>query len=195
VVGEFEDCVKIGEHLAYHDSAIRAWVYLNVNGDLRYDAEQNIREAMIEAHEKGRYDHERGELLTYIWPHIRGIAFRGIDPEYRYGITDELDMLQEMAEDAHASRDDKIHLDPLYESPILKTPQESTLAPAEQEIAELLMGKLPDEDRKILEVSYGRSERKAAEILGIPKTTYRERLARAREQAEAILRLEDYSAN
>jgi RNA polymerase sigma factor (sigma-70 family) len=192
-------CMDIAEHLALHDSVVRNWVYKNVGGDFRYDAAQNIREAMIEAHEKGWYDHKTGELFTYIFPYLRGIAFRGIDPEYRYGITEELDMLQEIAEKATGrygkdrDRGDKTHLDPLYDSPIpgLKTPLESTLTPEEQEQAEKLMGNLPDEEREILEASYGRSERQAAEILGIPKTTYRERLARARAQAEAILRMDE----
>jgi RNA polymerase sigma factor (sigma-70 family) len=181
--------MRIEDHLAYHDSAIKAWVYHNVYGDLRYDAEQNIRLAMIEFH-AGGYDHDKGELLTTLWPYLRGIAFRGIDPERRYGITEELDELQEIAERQDR---DRLHLDLLYESPIpgLKTPLESTLMPEEQERAEKLMGNLPDEEREILEASYGRSERQAAEILGIPKTTYRERLARARAQAEAILRMDE----
>jgi DNA-directed RNA polymerase specialized sigma24 family protein len=129
---------------------------------------------------------------------VRGIAFTGeIDPERRYGITEELDELQEMAEKVTGrygkdkERGDKVHLDPLYESPVegLKTPLESTLTPEEQAQAEKLMANLTDEDREILEVSYGRSERQAAAMLGMPKTTYRDRLARAQEQAEAILRM------
>jgi DNA-directed RNA polymerase specialized sigma24 family protein len=94
-----------------------------------------------------------------------------------------------MAEDEVQGRD-RLRLDPLYESPIpgLKTPRESSLTPEEQEQAEKLMANLPDEDKKLLEVSYGRSECDAAAILGMPKTTYRERLARARARAVALLK-------
>jgi RNA polymerase sigma factor (sigma-70 family) len=181
--------VRIEDHLAYHDPAIRAWVHTNVmnRGEVPQDAYQNIRLAMIEYH-AGGYDHDKGELLTVLWPYLRGIAFRDLDPERRYGITEELDDLQEWAEEQGR---DRLHLDPLYESPIpgLKTPLESTLTPEEQARADKLMVNLPPEDREILEASYGRSERQAAEVLGMPKTTYRERLARARAQAEAILRM------
>jgi RNA polymerase sigma factor (sigma-70 family) len=189
-------CVDIAEHLELHDSAIRAWVYKNVNGDFRQDAYQNIVEAMIHAHERGSYDHGN-ELLTYLWPYLRGIAFRGIDAEWRYGITEEFDELQEMAEKATGryGKDgypgERIHLDPLSESPIegLKTPLESALTPEEQERARKLLANLTDEDREILDVSFGRSERQAAEILGIPKSTYRYRLERARERAAILLKL------
>jgi RNA polymerase sigma factor (sigma-70 family) len=188
--------VKIADHLALHESAIRAWVFRNVYGDFKQDAYQNIVEAMIEAHEKGWYDHSC-ELLTYLWPYLRGIAFRGLDPELRYGIKDELDQLQEMAEKGTGrygkdeDRGDKIHLDPLYDSPIpgLKTPLESTLTPEKQLQAEKLLANLTDEDREILEASYGRKDREAAAFLGMPKSTYQYRLKRARERAEVLLRL------
>jgi hypothetical protein len=190
--------MRIEEHLALHDPAIKAWVYRNISGDLRKDAEQNIRLAMIEYH-AGGYDHDSGELLTALWPYLRGIAFTGeINREILYGVKHDLDALQEMAEKATGrygkdeERGDKIHLDPLYESPIdgLKTPRESTLTPEEQERAEKLTANLTDEDREILEASYGRSERQAAAILGMPKTTYRDRLKQARERAEVLLRLQ-----
>jgi hypothetical protein len=196
--------VRIEEHLAYHDSAIRAWIFKNVmnRGEVPQDAYQNIRLAMIEFH-AGGYDHAKGELLTVLWPHLRGIAFRGYKDEYHYGVKDDLDMLQEMAEKAHGRyrkrKDDylddnnKIHLDTLYESPIpgLKMPKESTLTAAEQAKAEKLLVNLIDEDREILEASYGRSIHQTAEFLGIPYSTCRDRLIRARERAEAILRVSD----
>jgi RNA polymerase sigma factor (sigma-70 family) len=179
-------CVRIEDHLALHDSAIRAWVFKNVYGDFKQDAYQNIVEAMIEAHEKGWYKHEN-ELLTYLWPYLRGIAFRGLDPEYRYGIKDELDQLQEMAERQDR---DRIHLDPLYESPIpgLRPELEQSLMPEEQAQVAKLLANLQDEDREILKASYRMSERDAAASLGMPKTTYRERLARAKARAIALLK-------
>jgi DNA-directed RNA polymerase specialized sigma24 family protein len=150
---------------------------------------------MIEFH-AGGYDHNAGELLTVLWPYLRGIAFRGYKDEYAYGVKHNLDMLQEIAEQAHGRYGkgngypgDKIHVDTLYESPIdgLKTPKESTLPPEEQKLAEILRESLTPEEWEILVVSYGESERDAAASLGMPKTTYRERLARARERARAIL--------
>jgi hypothetical protein len=73
--------VDIAAHLELHDSAIRAWAYTNVYGDFRQDAEQNIRLAMFEAHERGWYDHNAGELFTYVFPYLRGIAFKGLLPK------------------------------------------------------------------------------------------------------------------
>jgi DNA-directed RNA polymerase specialized sigma24 family protein len=70
----------------------------------------------------------------------------------------------------------------------LKTPRESSLSTEEQAQAAKLLANLRDEDREILAVSYGHSERDAAAILGMAKTTYRERLARARERAAALLK-------
>jgi hypothetical protein len=130
--------------------------------------------------------------------YLRGIAFRGIDSELRYGIKDELDMLQEMAEKATGrygkdkDRGDKIHLDPLYDSPIdgLKAVRESTLSAEEQKQAVRLMESLTDEDREILEAIYGRSIRQAAAFLQMPYSTYRDRLLAARERAEVLLRLQ-----
>lgn len=178
--------MEIAEHLALHDSAIRAWVYNNVGGDFRRDAEQNIRLFMVEQHERGSYDHAKGQLLTYVFPYLRAIAFRGIDPEWRYGITEELDQLQEWAEET--SRD-RLRLDRLYDDPILKTPLESSLTPEEQEQADKLMRNLTDQSREILEASYGRSIHQTAEFLGIPYATCYRRLKRAREEAEALLKL------
>jgi len=91
---------------------------------------------------------------------------------------------------AKAARDEKLHLDPLYESPIegLKTPLESSLTAEEREQVAKLLANLRDEDREILLVSYGRSERDAAASLGLAKTTYRERLARARARAQSLLK-------
>jgi DNA-directed RNA polymerase specialized sigma24 family protein len=79
----------------------------------------------------------------------------------------------------------------LYESPIegLRTPRESTLTPDDQETAEYLAAKLTDESREVLEASYGRSIHQTAEFLGIPYSTCWRRLKRAREEAEALLRL------
>lgn len=181
--------MDIEDHLAYPDSAVKAWVYKHVGrkGDFRQDAEQNIRLAMIEAHKKGWYDHDGGELLTYIWPYLRGIAFHGIDSEWRYGIKDDLDTLQEIAQ---LQERDRLYLDPLYESPIpgLKTPLESSLTPEEQIRAENLLVDLRDEDREILEASFRHTERQAAALLGIPKSTYRYRLQQARVRALALLK-------
>jgi DNA-directed RNA polymerase specialized sigma24 family protein len=88
-------------------------------------------------------------------------------------------------------RGDRIHLDRLYDEPIegLKTPRESTLTPEEQEQADKLMANLADESREILEASYGRSIHQTAEYLGLPYATCYRRLKRAREEAEALLRL------
>jgi RNA polymerase sigma factor (sigma-70 family) len=196
--------MDIEEHLAYHDPAIRAWVWKHIGkqGEVNQDAYQNIRLAMIEYH-AGGYDHSKGELLTVLWPYLQGIAFRGYKDEYVYGVKHDLDMLQEIAEKAHGRykkrKDDyhddnnKIHLDTLYESPIpgLKTPRESTLSPEEQKLAERLMEGLTDEDREILLASYDLSERAAAAMLGMPKTTYHDRLAQAKERATVLLRLLD----
>lgn len=180
--------MDIADHLKLHDSVIRAWVYKHAYGDFRKDAAQNIRLAMIEAHEEGTYDHAKGELFTYLYPALRGIAFEGLNFEYHYGIKDELDTLQEMGE---LQERDKLHLDPLYDSPIdgLKTPQESTLPPEEQEAAEKLMVDLTDEDREILEASYGRSIRQTAKFLGIPYATCWRRLKAARERAAILLKM------
>jgi RNA polymerase sigma factor (sigma-70 family) len=189
LVAQFGALVDIADHLTYHDSAIRAWVYLNIFGDrdLQDDAYQNIVHAMIEYH-AGGYDHDKGELLTPLWPYLRGIAFRGYKAEYAYGITEDLDELQEIAEDQER---DRLYLEPLQESPIpgLRTPRESTLPPEDQELVEKLMADLSDEDRAILLASYDLTERAAAEYLGMAKTTYRERLARARERAQVLVRL------
>lgn len=67
--------------------------------------------------------------------------------------------------------------------------RESTLTPEEQEIARKLLEGLTDESREILLASVDRSERKAADALGMPRSTYRGRLKRAREEAKALLRL------
>jgi DNA-directed RNA polymerase specialized sigma24 family protein len=50
------------------------------------------------------------------------------------------------------------------------------------------VGNLSDEDREILETSYGRSIHQTAEFLGIPYSTCRDRLIRARERAMALLK-------
>jgi hypothetical protein len=75
--------LDIEEHLALHDSAIRAWVGKNImsNPDLADDAYQNIVLFMIELHESGTYDHAKSQLYTYVFPYLRAIAFKGIDPE------------------------------------------------------------------------------------------------------------------
>jgi hypothetical protein len=185
--------MDIEEHLALHDSAIKAWVWANVGiqGEWNEDAHQNIILAMIEAHE-GSYDHSC-QLLTYIWSNIRGIAFRGYDSEYRYGLDEGLNMLQEIALEQGR---DRLHLEPLYDSPIpgLKAVLESSLSPKEQAQAEKLMAdqlmvSLTNEDLMYLDISVGRSERQAAAMLGVPKSTYRYRLARARERAVILLKL------
>jgi DNA-directed RNA polymerase specialized sigma24 family protein len=51
------------------------------------------------------------------------------------------------------------------------------------------MESLTDEDREILEASYGRKDREAAAFLGIPKSTYQHRLKQARERAEVLLKM------
>jgi hypothetical protein len=194
--------VDIEEHLAQHRKDVRAlarkWTYNNDDAD---EAEQIIMVVMWERHESGAYEHhwpdpyrpgEYVSLLGYVKPYLRGIALEQIiREEYRYGITEDLDKLQEIAEEQGRNR---LHLDPLYESPIpgLKTPLEGTLWARDQELVEKLKANLTDEELLILDVSYNVSDDKACAFLkeayglNMGKTTYWRKRQRARAKAQRL---------
>jgi hypothetical protein len=200
--------VDISKHLRMHRKEIRAlareWTYDNDDAD---EAEQVIHVVMWKRHESGAYDHHRpnphrpGEyvsLLGYVRPYIRGIALeqiKALRAEYPYGVTEELNELQEIAEDQGR---DRLRLDRLYDDPIpgLKTPLEGTLSADDQELAEKLMANLTPEEIAVLSALVGpgesgassvyRTEREAARSLDMPRSTYRYKLRKARARAKAL---------
>jgi DNA-binding Lrp family transcriptional regulator len=48
------------------------------------------------------------------------------------------------------------------------------------------LGCLSDDDRRVLEAAYGRTQRQAAEVFGLSKTAYRYRLKKATERAREL---------
>jgi RNA polymerase sigma factor (sigma-70 family) len=191
--------VDIEQHLAKHREVLRALAFRYGRGniDLVDDCYQAGIEALMVAHDRPTYQRDhRAELLTYGWLDVRKAMLKEVKlvkTELPYGIKEELDTLQEIAERQDRNR---LHLDPLYDEPIegLKPPLESTLTEDEQELAEKLRANLSavlsGEELEILEASYGRTQEAAAVFLGLAKTTYLRRLvsiqAKARELAREL---------
>jgi RNA polymerase sigma factor (sigma-70 family) len=185
--------VDIEQHLAEHEEVLRAlaFQYGRYDKDLREDCYQAGVLALMEAHE--RWTYHGAKLLTYAWHDVRKAMLKQVKlvkTEYRYGIKEELDTLQEIAERQDRNR---LHLDRLYDEPIegLKTPLESTLSEDEDKLAQKLLANLTDEELAILEAKVGRSDEEAAAFLDMPQTTYwrkkKAAQAKARELAQGLL--------
>jgi hypothetical protein len=109
---------------------------------------------------------------------------------------------EDYEEMAHDQGRDRLYLERLYDEPMpgLKTPLEGTLSADDQALAEKLMANLSAEDIAILSALVGpgkdgywtgyrtdrRTEREAAESLGMPRSTYRYKLRKARARVEAL---------
>jgi hypothetical protein len=195
--------VDIEQHLAKHEQVLRAlaFQYGRYDKDLREDCYQAGALALVEAHD--RWSYHGAELLTYAWHDVHKAMLKQVKlvrTEYRYGIKEELDTLQEMAEKVTGryGKDgypgDRIHLDRLYDEPIegLKPPLESSLTEDEEELAEKLIANLTKEELALLNAKVGRSDEEAAAFLDIPQTTYwRKRKAaqaKALELAQGLIR-------
>jgi hypothetical protein len=116
--------VDISTHLRMHRKEIRAlareWTYDYDDAD---EAEEVILVVMWQRHESGAYNHhwpnphrpgEYVSLLGYVRPYIKGIALeqiKALRAEYPYGVTEELDELQRIAEE---QGHDRLYLDRLY---------------------------------------------------------------------------------
>jgi hypothetical protein len=144
--------VNIEDHLAKHEEVLRAlaFQYGRYNKDLRDDCYQAGVEALMKAHERWAY--HGAELLTYAWRDVKKAMLKEVKlvkTEHRYGITEELDTLQEIAERQDRNR---LHLDRLYDEPIegLKTPLESTLTEDEEKLAQEIVANLSDDELMIL---------------------------------------------
>lgn len=189
--------MDIEEHLTKHEEVLRAlaFQYGRYNKDLREDCYQAGVEALMMAHKRWRY--HGAELLTYAWHDVKKAMLKQVKlvkTEYRYGITEDLDELQEMAEkvtgrygkDGYPGK--RVHLDRLYDEPIegIKPSLESALTRDEQELAEKLLVNLSNEELVILDASVGRSQRQAADFLNLSKSTYVRRLEEIQAKARAL---------
>lgn len=180
--------MDIEEHLTQHEDALRAlaFKYGRKNQDLLDDCNQAGALVLIEAH-AGSFRHE-SQLLTYVYEKVNEVMLEQvklIKTEYRYGIIEELDELQEIAEEQGR---DRLRLDRLYDEPIagLRRSPEQAINVEQEELARKVWVALRDEDKHILETSYGRSTRRAAEALGLTQSGYRKQLKRAVERAREL---------
>jgi hypothetical protein len=173
--------------------------------DLRADCYQAGVLKLIELHE-GTYQH-KAALLTYGWMAVKGVMLeevKRVKTEHRYGVTDEMDDLQEMAERAHGRYPrngypgERIHLDRLYPEPIegIRPPLEQSISPEDEKLAQRVWEALSEDDRRYLEASYEHSNVRAAEFLTevldldkeLPVSTYRDRLNSAILRAKKLAR-------
>jgi len=167
--------MDIAEHLKLHESALRAlsYEYAGSNHDAREDCYQAGALALIETHEQA-YRHE-SELLTYAHARVRQYMAQQVGKAERtYGITEELEQLQELAEDQGS---DKLSVEKLYGESLpglTVTPEPN---PEIQQLVNDVKAKLSPPDWLVLEASLGRSQRRAAETLGMSLGTYQRRLA------------------
>jgi RNA polymerase sigma factor (sigma-70 family) len=186
--------VDIADHIDEHEEVLRklAFRYGRYDVDLREDCYQAGVLALIKAH--NRWTYHGAKLLTYAWHDVRKAMLKQVKlvkTEYRYGITEELDDLQEIAE---RQGRDRLYLDRLYDEPIegLKPPVESTLTEDEEELAQKIRANLSRDELTIVEASVDRSLRDAAAFLGMAPTTYGRRLAKvqakAKDLAQGLLR-------
>lgn len=168
--------MEIAKHLELHENALRALAhrYAGIDRDARDDCYQAGALALIEAH-AGAFRHE-SELLTYAHARVREYMAKQVSQaEPTYGITEDLEELQELAEDRG---NDKLSLEPLYGEtlPGLKSTEQG-LGNEDQRLVEEIKAQLTPWDWQILEASFGRSQRLAAETLGMSLGTYQRRLA------------------
>ena len=130
----------------------------------------------------------------------KGRRILNVYPNADYDNEDELNpSLEGLQEQAQLQGRDRVYLESLYESPIpgLKTPLEGTLSLKDQELAEKLMANLTPEEIAVLSALVGpgkdgaasvyRTEREAAESLGMAWTTYWRRLQRARAKVQTLV--------
>jgi hypothetical protein len=209
--------VDIEEHLRLHKNEVRelALEWANYDQDDADEAEQVIMVLMWERHESGTYDHHRPNpynpqgyvsLLGYLRPYLQRIVLEEIS-KYKHFEKDEkgrplvvvvpnadndeegITNFEGLQEQALEQGRDRVYLDSLYESPIpgLKTPLEDTLTLEDRKRVEKLRANLTDEEIAVLVATAGRSERMAAEHLGMAWTTYWRKLQRVRAKAEALV--------
>jgi DNA-directed RNA polymerase specialized sigma24 family protein len=109
-----------------------------------------------------------------------------VDPPAAGGQLGPLDELQERAERQDRER---VNLDRLYDESIpgIRPELEQSIAPEDEKTARKVWDALSEEDRRLLEASYGMSYRRAAEALGLPPSTFQYRLNRARARARELL--------
>lgn len=181
--------MDIGEHLAQHEDVLKAlaFQYGRYDRDLREDCYQAGILALIEAH--ARWGYHGAELLTYAWYDVKKAMLkqvRLVKTEYRYGITEELDELQEIAEEQGR---DRLRLDSLYGEPIVGIQQitESSISSEDLKLALVARTTLSEDDLRLLDASSDRSNYSAARALGLPESTFRYRLKRAIRRAKALV--------
>jgi DNA-directed RNA polymerase specialized sigma subunit len=180
--------MEIAEHLAEHERALRGLAHKYARGDedLREDCYQAGILALVEAHE-GPYDHSV-PLLAYKIKGVREAMIaeaRLVFTEYRYGITEDLDELQEVAEEQGR---DRLRLETLYEEAIpgIRPIKESSLSLSDEELAQELRASLTDEELEVLDLSLSSTKRGAARSLELPEATYRYKLKRAVRLAREV---------
>jgi RNA polymerase sigma factor (sigma-70 family) len=183
--------VDVTDHIALHNKILRAlaFQYGRYDQDLVDDCYQAAVLVLIELHETS-YKHDMGTaLLTYGWDKVKQRMAREVKRvkgEFRYGITEELDQIQEMAEDVGR---DRLRLDELYDDPVpgLRRPLECSASDADLELVRKVRVALSQEELEILSMSYDHSQRHAATALGLSLRTYQRRLDAAREKARKLL--------
>jgi hypothetical protein len=177
--------------------------------EIENDDEQDIRQAitlaLIERHKSRAYNHHRPNpykpsenvsLLAYMRPYLRQIAHEALNP-YRHMDEGEDSIGNKVDLDVIPTYDEEErNLEGLEEmgrvAPINwhgqgYGDQVSTLIPEDERLAEKIKANLSDEDLAYLDASVGRSEERAAEFLGIPRSTYRYRLMRAKDKALSLV--------
>jgi RNA polymerase sigma factor (sigma-70 family) len=179
--------VDIAEHLAKHEDALRALAhtYAGNNPYLEDDCYQAGALALIEAHE--RFKHQ-SELLTYAYHDVKKAMLKQVlQVEPTYGITEDLEELQTQAED---QGNDTFNLAPLYGQslPGLQSINQSVDTEMIAWVREA-MSRLSPTDRVTLEASLGRTQRRAAESLGLPLVTYQRRLKEVQARLRAHFHL------
>jgi DNA-directed RNA polymerase specialized sigma24 family protein len=203
--------MDIREHLAKHQDIIKAvaWWYANDVNDFE-DAYQEIVALMIDRHERGNYDHSKGELHTYVWNVLRATSFGEVDKYQHFERDAKGKRITKVVPPADLDEEGISNLEELQEqdgnpdrpgsngAPRVQPinwygegygEQPSTLTPEEQELAEKLKANLTDEELKLLDASYGRSLHRAAESLDMAYATYYRKLRDARARARALAKL------
>lgn len=207
--------MDIEEHLEEHKDSIRkiAWLHAE-NTDDAEDIQQAIVHELIKRHESGAYDHENewgASLLTYIRVALKPVVMETLNQSQHFDdgkdfagnpvkVTvipavedpDESGYSIEEYEEQDGNPDrpggkGAPRVQPISWHWAGYGEQPSTLTAAELDQAQKVMANLTDEELAILDASYGRSERQAAEFLAMPKTTYRYKLQAAQAKARDLL--------
>jgi hypothetical protein len=174
-----------------------------------------IETLLYDRHMSPAYDHSKHDLWTYVQPALEIAVFEALNP-YRH-LDDGMDfqgnpVYVEVVPHHEDDDDDSIrsieyleqnkqlhngHIQPRQDDdPITvnwfhagRGEQISSLTPEELELAQKIAARLTDEELALLDASVGRTEPRAAESLGLPRSTYRYRLMHAREKAQSLARL------